>query len=170
MCKSLGRPHSTHNPSGRYEVPRARKPVEEGAFDLGLDTCLEEEPYLTVFLSCWLCTFVLPNDVVNLIHPATFKATIWMAQGTRYSLAVPVLSSIYCGLARIAWSPKSRQPKYSYFPIHYVVAWISAYFDTHFEATEIPGPMMAIFSGVGRAKQFSDHTTHELVINKKPKS
>ncbi|KAL3500512.1 hypothetical protein ACH5RR_039605 [Cinchona calisaya] len=169
LRKSLGRSRSTHNPSGHYE-PRAKKPIEERAFvDLGLDTCLWEETYLAAFLSCWPCAFVLPNDEVNLVHPTTFKAATWIAQGTRYSFVVPVLSSIYHGLARIAQSPKPSQSKYSYFPIHYVVAWIEAYFDIYVEATKITGPMMAIFSGMGGAKQFSNHTAHELVINKKPK-
>ncbi|KAL3529653.1 hypothetical protein ACH5RR_008975 [Cinchona calisaya] len=80
MRKSLGHPRSTHNPSGHYEVRRVRKPVEEGAFvNLGLNTWLWDETYLTAFLSCWLCAFVLPNDEVNLICLTTFKAATWMA-------------------------------------------------------------------------------------------
>jgi len=31
--------------------------------------------FLAAFLSCWLCTFVLPEDEKGFIHPGTFEVT-----------------------------------------------------------------------------------------------
>ncbi|KAH0737790.1 hypothetical protein KY290_036495 [Solanum tuberosum] len=60
------------------------------------------ETYLTTFLSCWLCAFVIPSEEGNFIQPETFKMASLMASGRRVSLVVPVLASIYHGLNRIS--------------------------------------------------------------------
>ncbi|GAA0173552.1 hypothetical protein LIER_27143 [Lithospermum erythrorhizon] len=40
---------------------------------LGVASSLVGEVYYAAFLSCWLCTFVLPLDVTGSIHPSVFK-------------------------------------------------------------------------------------------------
>ena len=51
--------------------------------------------YLAAFLSCWLCTFALPEAEKGFIRPSTFEVASNMAAGCTFSLAVPVLESIY---------------------------------------------------------------------------
>jgi len=57
--------------------------------------------YLAAFLSCWLCTFALPEDEKGFIRPGTIEAASKMATGCTFSLTVPVLASIYRGLSGI---------------------------------------------------------------------
>ena len=79
--------------------------------------------------------FVLPTSEVNIIRPGTFKVASFLAKGRAYSLAVPVLASIYHGLNSISESSRLWRP-YSYFPIHYVYAWLAYYFGTHYVIPE----------------------------------
>jgi len=47
---------------------------ESAAFDaLDVPDDRRGSTYLAAFLSCWLCTFALPEDERGLIRPGTFK-------------------------------------------------------------------------------------------------
>jgi len=78
-------------------------PDEEKVFaDMGIEDNLKQEVHLAAFLSCWLCIFVFPSKKGSYIRPGTFKIVSRMARGDVFSLAVPVLASIYNGLNRIS--------------------------------------------------------------------
>ncbi|KAL0394687.1 UNVERIFIED_CONTAM: hypothetical protein Slati_4434900 [Sesamum latifolium] len=97
--KKTVRPKSTHNPLGDITPHKRWSIAEEALFEkLCIEGNLKEEVYLTAYLACWLCTFVLPDKDVNSIRPSTFKMASMMASGRRVSLAIPVLTSIYEGL------------------------------------------------------------------------
>ena len=113
--------------------------------------------------------FVLPTSEENIIRPGTFKIASFLAEGRKYSLAVPVLTSIYRGLNGIS---KSTQPgqSYSYFPFHYVYGWLAFYFGTHYLIPDelqgpVQGPKMSQYSGEGGAKYFNEREARELVHN-----
>ena len=82
-----------------------------------------------VFLSCWLCAFVLPSEEGNFIRPETFKIASLMASGKRVSLAIPILTSIYHGLNKISNSSQLDHVRVC-FPIHYVYGWLAYYLKT----------------------------------------
>jgi len=48
------------------------------------------------------------------------------------NLAIPVLTSVYCGLSRISMATNLTKLE-AIFPIPYVYGWIGTYFRTHFE-------------------------------------
>ena len=56
--------------------------------ELGVATGQRTETFLAAFLSCWLCTFILPTSL--------------MASGLGYCLPTAVLASIYKGLNEIS--------------------------------------------------------------------
>ncbi|KAG5570849.1 hypothetical protein H5410_060615 [Solanum commersonii] len=56
-----------------------------------------------------------------------------MAHGKKFSLAVPVLASIYRGLKEISTSSNLSVANII-FPIHYVYGWLGEYFGTHHRA------------------------------------
>ena len=56
------------------------------------------------FLACWLCKFVLPIKNGDIIRPSVFKVASMIACGEKFSLAIPVLASIYKGLSDIVSS------------------------------------------------------------------
>ena len=130
--KSVIRPKSTKNPTGNLDKPRQRTSSEEAIFgNLGIKSAFRDQTHLAAFLSCWLCVFVLPTSEVNIIRPGTFKVACFLAKGHEYSLAVPMLASIYRGLNGISESSRPWQ-SYSYFSIHYVYGWLAHYFSTHY--------------------------------------
>ncbi|KAG5523761.1 hypothetical protein RHGRI_030671 [Rhododendron griersonianum] len=94
--KRTGEPKTSNNPTGFIDGQKSRsKDTEKVLDDLGVEKDVKEETNLAALLSCWLCVFVLPNKQVDQIRPGVFKVASMMAQGKRFSLAVPVLASIY---------------------------------------------------------------------------
>ncbi|XP_012828660.1 PREDICTED: uncharacterized protein LOC105949899 [Erythranthe guttata] len=92
------RPKSTHNPLGSFDAHDEWDTAERELFSkLKIGNDLRTETYLSAFLACWLCTFVLPTDSPDTIRPSTFKMASLMASGRKVGLAVPVLASIYKG-------------------------------------------------------------------------
>ena len=69
--------------------------------NLGIVEVDVKETYLTTFLACWLCKFVLPLRGVNLIRLGVFKIASRMAQCETFSLVVSVLASIYNDLNKL---------------------------------------------------------------------
>jgi len=103
--------------------------------------------YLAAYLSCWLYVFALLETGDQLIRAETFEADSLMASGRTFSLAVPVLASLYCGLNGIAYTAK---PSYlrSFFPCHYVYGWLAYYFQTHHVLHPAPsGHLMVRYYG-----------------------
>jgi len=70
--------------------------------------------YLAAFLSCWLCTFDLPEDEKGFIRLGTFEVASKMAVGCTFSLTVPVLASIYQGLNGIFRATKPSSSYHSF--------------------------------------------------------
>ncbi|KAH0709111.1 hypothetical protein KY284_010538 [Solanum tuberosum] len=89
-----------HNPSGHNDSKFLPRTDEENTpfVELDVEESLRDETNLEAFFTCWLCKFVLPNKKVNHMHASVFKVASLMAHGKKFSLAVPVLASIYRGL------------------------------------------------------------------------
>ena len=107
---------------------------------LGVPKEKREITYVTAYLSCWLCTFARPGDL--LIRPETFEMASLMTSSCTFSLAVPVLASLYRGLNGVAHAAK---PSYSMssFSCHYLYGWLTHYFQTHHVLhPSPPGPLM----------------------------
>ncbi|KMT11782.1 hypothetical protein BVRB_5g104850 [Beta vulgaris subsp. vulgaris] len=122
---SESRPKFTANPSVNIETqPIVWEKAESDMFNLlGLKGVNRRtNTYVAAFISCWLCTFVLPDSEERLIRPSTFEIVVLMACGHTFSLAIPVLSSIYRGLNAIASAPKPAYSK-TFFPAHYLYGW-----------------------------------------------
>uniref|UniRef100_A0A803MBR9 Aminotransferase-like plant mobile domain-containing protein n=1 Tax=Chenopodium quinoa TaxID=63459 RepID=A0A803MBR9_CHEQI len=86
-----------------------------------------------------------------------------MACGKPFSLAVPILGSIYHGLNNISRSPK---PSYSgsFFRAHYLYSWLAYYFGTHHNLDlALPGPLMTVFSSSQSSKLFKDKEAQDLI-------
>ncbi|GAA0151215.1 hypothetical protein LIER_37246 [Lithospermum erythrorhizon] len=109
---------------------------------VGID--MEEEVYCAAFLSCWLCVFVLPTKPLDLIRAIVFKMASFMANGSRVSLAPPVLACIYRGLSQITLSNNpSVAPEC--FPAHYLFGWMRARRTITFPGNATPNsPLSAI--------------------------
>ena len=55
------RPKETHNPYGDIDPVKSHTQSKIEVFNsLGMAEADVKETYLTVFLACWLCKFVLP--------------------------------------------------------------------------------------------------------------
>ncbi|KAH6762260.1 hypothetical protein C2S52_019693 [Perilla frutescens var. hirtella] len=94
--KKTVRPKSTHNPTGEIKVHETWTAKEKMPFEkLDVKERYVTQTYLAAYLSCWLCSFVLPEDDANLIRPETFKMASMMASGREVALTVLVLASIY---------------------------------------------------------------------------
>ncbi|KAH7859948.1 hypothetical protein Vadar_007393 [Vaccinium darrowii] len=125
-------PAKNNNPTGVIGPVQLRTAEQEQVFVvLGVKETQKELVYLAAFLACWLCKFVLPIESCEVIRPGVFKVASMMARGERFSLAIPVLASIYRGLNDIANSSEPWKCD-SVFPVHYVYAWLGEYFKTHF--------------------------------------
>ncbi|KAL2902555.1 Protein MAIN-LIKE 2 [Bienertia sinuspersici] len=159
-------PKSTHNPSGKLADPPSKWSTKELHLFNSLGIEVEgkrETTYVAAFLSCWLCVFVLPENEDRLIRLGTFEVAVLMARGETFSLAIPVLASIYRGLNVISRSPN---PSYSgaYFPAHYLYGWLGLYFNTnHVVDPSPPGPLMVSFSGAQGSKFFKDVEAHCVI-------
>ncbi|KAI3446918.1 hypothetical protein Pfo_003583 [Paulownia fortunei] len=78
--KKIVHPKSTHNPLGDFAIHGEWSPAEKALFSkLGVKESSREETHLAAYLACWLCTFVLPSDDINLIRSSTFKMASIMA-------------------------------------------------------------------------------------------
>ena len=157
------KPKEDSDPSGIIAAALKRTEEEEGVFeDLGIADEDMDRSYLAAFLACWLCKFVFPKDDITLIRPGVFKVASRMAHGVSFSLAVPVLASIYKGLNDIS-SADDPGNCTTVLPFHYVYGWLGEYFDTHFtSSSERSIPIMARFSGRLSAKFFEDSTARAL--------
>ncbi|GAA0168376.1 hypothetical protein LIER_23105 [Lithospermum erythrorhizon] len=87
--------------------------VRDTFSSLRIPTHFAEETYLAIFLSCWLCLFVLPSKSFATIRPSVFKMACFMAKGNQVGLAIPVLSNIYRGLniTAVTTRPRSAAPR-----------------------------------------------------------
>ncbi|KAH7844675.1 hypothetical protein Vadar_030482 [Vaccinium darrowii] len=86
-----------------------------------------------------------------------------MARKCTFSLAVPVLGSIYCSLKQISSSPTPNQCN-AILPMHYVCGWLGNYFDTyHPSAHTFPSVRMVRLAGDHMAKHFIAATAHNLL-------
>ncbi|KAL2895349.1 E3 ubiquitin-protein ligase TRIM71 [Bienertia sinuspersici] len=139
-------PKHTNNPDGVLkDRPTTWTRGESALFDsLGIfGESRRQTTYVAAFLSCWLCAFVLPENDERLIRPSTFEMATLMTRGQTFSLAIPVLASIYRGFNVIS---RSSKPVYSgaSFPTHYVYEWLAHYFNTNYVVDPPPaGPLMA---------------------------
>ncbi|KAH0765305.1 hypothetical protein KY290_001264 [Solanum tuberosum] len=102
--KNRTKPRMNHDPSGIIDMSFLPRTEEENApfVELGVEESFRDETYLAAFLACWLCKFVLPNRKADCIRASVFKVASLMAHGEIFSLAVPVLASIYRGLRDIS--------------------------------------------------------------------
>ncbi|KAL2904835.1 Beta-glucosidase 22 [Bienertia sinuspersici] len=148
-------PKHTHNPHKVLkDRPNTWTHGESTLFDsLGIfGENRRQTTYVAVFLSFWLCAFVLPENDERLIRPSTFEIATLMARGQTFSLAILVLASIYPGFNIISRSSKLAYSRAS-FPTHYVYGWLAHYFNTNYVVDPPPrGPLMVIFLGAQGAK------------------
>ncbi|KAL0378735.1 UNVERIFIED_CONTAM: hypothetical protein Sradi_3179000 [Sesamum radiatum] len=102
--KTVHEPKLSRNPSGDVDasnLPRA-KDHDEPFTILQIPKDIRDETYVAAFVSCWLCNFVLPQNKVGKVRALTFKVASRMAHGECFSLAIPVLASIYRGPSLVA--------------------------------------------------------------------
>ncbi|KAH7852590.1 hypothetical protein Vadar_026820 [Vaccinium darrowii] len=131
---------------------------------LGVKEAQQDVVHLAAFLTCWLCKIVLPMGSSELIRPGVFKVAAMMARGKNFSLAVPVLASIYRGLNNIAQSPMPGKCD-AVFPVHYVHAWLVEYFNTHFSNDSQSSPQkprMIRYCGDRVARQLDESEVLDL--------
>ncbi|KAH0713698.1 hypothetical protein KY289_009657 [Solanum tuberosum] len=134
--KKRTKPRINHDPSGNIDMSLLPRTEEENApfVELGVEESFRDETYLAAFLACWLCKFVLPNRKADCIRANVFKVASLMAHGEIFSLAVPILESIYRGLRDISTSSNLGSCN-TLLPLHYVYGWIGEYFETYFRVT-----------------------------------
>ncbi|KAL2923566.1 Pectate lyase 1 [Bienertia sinuspersici] len=165
-CNSDAPPKSTHNPTGKLVDQPPEWSVKELHLFNSLGIAVEgrrETNYFSAILSCRLCVFVLPENEDRLIRPGTFKVAVLMASGETFSLAIPILASIYQWLNVIS---RSLNPSYSgaYFPVHYLYVWLAQYFNTnHVMDPSPPGPLMVSFSSEQGSKFFKDVEARRVI-------
>ncbi|KAF3644385.1 hypothetical protein FXO37_21480 [Capsicum annuum] len=109
--------------SGRFDIYPTTGKENAPFVELGMEESLRDETYLAAFLACWICKFLLPNKKAGCIRASVFKVASLMAHREKFSLAVPVLASIYRGLWEISTS-SNLVSCHALFPIHYVYGWI----------------------------------------------
>ncbi|KAJ8441461.1 hypothetical protein Cgig2_008722 [Carnegiea gigantea] len=131
--------------------------------ELGVATGQRTETFLAAFLSCWLCTFILPVRDAGCIRPGTFSIASLMASGVGYCLPTAVVASIYKGINELSRSSHPGRGG-GHFPTHFLYAWLAKNFDAYElvgEPSSSPG--MVKFSGLGRAKSFQPEEARELI-------
>ncbi|KAF8408637.1 hypothetical protein HHK36_004700 [Tetracentron sinense] len=153
-------------PSGKFPY-RCRTSKEDSVLhDLGVSSRDEDEVLLAAFLSTWLCMFVMPNNHRSCIRPATFKVASLMAQGLKFSLAIPVLASIYNGLNIIATHKDGPDLCHVTFPWHYIFAWLGLYFNTYSLSKTAPmKPYMCSIGGPARKRFYTASSSRETLRN-----
>ncbi|KAJ8432328.1 LOW QUALITY PROTEIN: hypothetical protein Cgig2_032335 [Carnegiea gigantea] len=121
------------------------------------------ETFLAVFLSCWLCTFILPVRDAGCIRPGTFSIASFMASSVGYCLPPIILTSIYKGLNEISHSSHPDRSG-GHFPAHFLYAWLAKTFDMYELVNEASSsPEMVKLSGLGHAK-LSKRPKNSLVL------
>lgn len=86
-----------------------------------------------------------------------------MAYGDVFSLAIPILSSIYNGLNQISSSIDLGRSDVV-FPIHYVYAWLGEYFGVYHPSSETKGlARMTQYTGEGMAKCYNELEARDLL-------
>ncbi|KAH0696636.1 hypothetical protein KY290_014018 [Solanum tuberosum] len=110
--KNRTKPRMNHDPSENIDMSFLPRTKEENAplVELGVEESFKDETYLAAFLACSLCKFVLPNKKADCIRASVFKVASLMAHGEIFSLAVPVLASIYRDLRDISTSSNLDVP------------------------------------------------------------
>ena len=94
--KQIKAPELTSCPSGTIAPHLLRAKREKDPFaTLNIPPALVEKTYLAAFISCCLCSFVLPTEATCLIRPGVFVATSKLAHGECINLAIPALTSVY---------------------------------------------------------------------------
>ncbi|KAF8405873.1 hypothetical protein HHK36_007951 [Tetracentron sinense] len=153
-------------PSGKFPY-RCRTSKEDSVLhDLGVSSRDEDEVLLAAFLSTWLCMFVMPNNHRSCIRPATFKVASLMAQGLKFSLAIPLLASIYNGLNIIATPKDGPDLCHVTFPWHYIFAWLGLYFNTYSISKTAPmKPYMCSIGGLARKRFYIASSSREALRN-----
>ncbi|KAJ8433884.1 hypothetical protein Cgig2_004606 [Carnegiea gigantea] len=131
--------------------------------ELGVATRQRTETFLAAFLSCWLCTFILPVRDAGCIRPGTFSIASLITSGVGYCLHTAVIASIYKGLNELS---RSSHPGRSggHFPTYFLYAWLAKNFDAYElvgEASSSPG--IVKFSGLGRTKSFQPEEARKLI-------
>nr|XP_034931162.1 uncharacterized protein LOC118061724 [Populus alba] len=155
--------NKTNYPSGSIDKSRVRFSKFIHPFkELNVPSHIQDEVYLAAFLSCWLCKFVFPSKDVGFIRPSTFKVASMMAAGRQFSLAIPVLASIFKGLKEVQ-SALSVTARDIPFPIHFLSSWLAEKFGTH-QTTISPTKLVGMtkYAGVGLAKHFNESQAHAL--------
>ncbi|KAJ8425344.1 hypothetical protein Cgig2_000649 [Carnegiea gigantea] len=131
--------------------------------EVGVAIGQRTETFLTAFLFCWLCVFILLVRDTGCIRPDTFSVTSFMASGVGYCLPTTILASVYKGLNEISYSlhPGSGG---GYFPAHFLYAWLAKNFDAYELVGEASSSAsMVKFSGLGQAKLFQLEEARELI-------
>ncbi|KAL3510328.1 hypothetical protein ACH5RR_029729 [Cinchona calisaya] len=91
-----------------------------------------------------------------------------MICGQKFSLTIPVLSSIYNGLNEIVHSPKLRESTVI-FPIYYLHGWIAHYFDAyHIHGKFNYGALTTNFGAEKMAKFFTADEARSLLLKMNP--
>jgi hypothetical protein len=94
---------------------------------------------LAAFLAYWLSLVVLPSSKwSDVVRPTVFVVAGALAEGHRYSLAPPVLCSIYRALGEVATHVKDPTlgASSAHTSWHYITGWLGVYFPWTFEAPE----------------------------------
>jgi len=84
---------------------------------------MDDETFLTAFLSWWLSYFILPSIPSDVIRPSIFVMANAIARGHRVSLAIPTLANIYRGLRDMT---SSQDPSCftEGIPFHIISGWM----------------------------------------------
>ncbi|KAJ8425547.1 hypothetical protein Cgig2_032884 [Carnegiea gigantea] len=122
--------------------------------EMGVAKGQRTDTFLAAFLSCCLCTFILPVRDTSCIGLNTFSITSFMALGVGYCLSTTIIASIYKGLKEIS---HSSHPDCGggHFSAHFFYAWSTKNFDTYDLVSEASSSLgMMKFSGLGQVKSF----------------
>jgi len=155
--------NKTTYPSGSIDKSCVRSSKFIHPFkELNVPSHIQDEVYLVAFLSCWLCKCVFPSKDVGFIRLSTFKVASMMAVGRQFSLAIPVLASIFKGLKEVQ-SALSVTARDIPFPIHFLSSWLAKKFGTH-QTTISPAKLVGMtkYADVGLAKYFNESQANAL--------
>ena len=155
--------NKTTYPSGSIDKSCVRSSKFIHPFkELNFPSHIQDEVYLVAFLSCWLCKCVFPSKDVGFIRLSTFKVASMMAVGRQFSLAIPVLTSIFKGLKEVQFA-LSVTARDIHFPIHFLSSWLAEKFGTHQIAIS-PAKLVGMtkYAGVGSIKHFNESQANAL--------
>ncbi|KDP33400.1 hypothetical protein JCGZ_12856 [Jatropha curcas] len=162
--KRTAPPKKNFNPSGVIGNKLPRDENWQKPFEIrNIEDVLRKEVYVAALISYWLCKFVLPHDPVNLIRPSTFKIASIIASGEIFSLAIPILASIYRGLQVISTATTLNRCEVP-LPFHYVYAWLA---NMHFTHDVEEDAKMTSYSGQRIAKYYNETEVTKLFVERK---